>query len=177
MPGKWSSELYCLQQNRPNQSSSELIKIGNKLDVYAHGIKTRVWDKHGFGSKKATRELLEEIDSVSPDVIGLHNLHGYYINIELLFDYLKKKDIPVLWTLHDCWAFTGHCSYFDSVGCRKWIEGCYECPKIRSYPASYFTDNSKENYLQKKDIFNGVNHLSIIAYSDWLKKLVGAIFS
>lgn len=160
----------------PNGSSSKLIKIGNKLDQYLHGLKTRLFDLHGFGSKQATGDLISEIDSIDPDVIGLHNLHGYYLNIEILFKYLKEKKKPVIWTLFDCWPFTGHCTYFESIGCKRWIDGCYDCPKKNSYPASYGLDNSSNNYKNKRELFTGLDNLTIITHSNWLRDLVKKSF-
>jgi putative colanic acid biosynthesis glycosyltransferase len=151
------------------------IRIGNKLDNYAHVAKTRVFDKHGFGSKKATKEFIDKVKELDPDVIHLHNIHGYFINVELLFDYLKKSDKPVVWTLHDCWAFTGHCAYFDYVGCNKWETGCHNCPQKESYPASW-VDNSMENYNKKKEVFNGVKNLTFVSPSKWLAGLVKRSF-
>lgn len=160
----------------PNGSQSHLIKIGNQLDTYLHGLKTRILDRHGFGSKKATKTLLKKIKQINPDVMGLHNLHGYYINIELLFSFLKKYQKPVIWTLHDCWPFTGHCSFFDNVSCDKWKTECHDCPLSDKYPASWLLDNSRENYHRKKDLFNGVKNLTIVTPSHWLKNLVSQSF-
>lgn len=148
------------------------IKIGNKLDNYKHAALTRVFGKHGFGSKKATKDFIEKVKEIDPDFIHLHNIHGYYINIEILFDYLKKAGKPVIWTLHDCWSFTGHCAYFDYTGCGKWKTGCNNCPEKNSYPASILLDNSKDNYQKKKEIFTGVNNLTIVTPSKWLAGLV-----
>ena len=136
---------------RGNQSSqSNLIRIGSKMDSFLHGLRTRLFDRHGFGSKKATQQLIQEIDKIRPDAIGLHNLHGYYLNIEVLFEYLKERNIPVLWTLFDCWAFTGHCTYFDDIDCKKYQTQCEKCPKTDKYPSSLFVDNSFKNFKDKK---------------------------
>ena len=113
------------------------IKIGNKLNVYIDGVLTRLTDRAGFYSSRATKRLIMEIEKYDPDIIHLHNLHGYYINVEILFRYLKQKKKPVVWTLHDCWAFTGHCCYYSMANCEKWREGCYDCPQKKSYPSSY----------------------------------------
>src|SRR5699024_8325988 len=160
----------------PEGSRSELIKSGNEIDKYWHGFKTRVFDLHGFGSKRATRELVREINDINPDVIGLHNLHGYYVNIEILFNYLKDVQKPVLWTFHDCWPFTGHCTYFESVNCERWKTGCHDCPLKKNYPASYFLDNSRWNYAKKKELFNGLKNLTIVTPSAWLKNYVTQSF-
>jgi glycosyltransferase involved in cell wall biosynthesis len=158
------------------RSDSQLIKIGSDTDVYFHVLKTVVLDRHAFGSTSATKKLIQEIDRINPDVIGLHNLHGYYLNIEVLFNYLKSKNIPVLWTLFDCWAFTGHCSYFDNIDCKKWIIGCSHCPKKEFYPASYLLDNSTKNYEQKRELFNSLDNLQLVVHSQWLNSLVEQSF-
>ena len=152
------------------------IKIGSNLDNYAHVFKTRVFDKHGFGSINATKKFIEEVKDYDPDIIHLHNIHGYYINIEILFNYLKEANKPVIWTLHDCWAFTGHCAYFDYVGCDKWKEGCNKCPQKQGYPTSNVLDNSKYNYEKKKELFTSVKNMTIVTPSKWLANLVKESF-
>ncbi|ATP39433.1 glycosyl transferase [Solibacillus sp. R5-41] len=152
------------------------IRIGTNFDNYAHVALTRIYDKHGFGSRNATIEFLRKVEVLNPDVIHLHNIHGYYINIEMLFDYLKKSNKPVIWTLHDCWAFTGHCSHFESISCDKWKTGCSNCPQKNVYPTSLIVDNSKNNYMSKKDIFTGVRDLTIVTPSRWLSALVQESF-
>ena len=122
------------------------IKIGNKMDIYLHAILSKLFDKHGYGSKKATKKLIKDIEIYNPDIIHLHNIHGYYINLEILFNYLEKNNKTVIWTLHDCWSFTGHCAYFDYIQCTKWKNQCKKCPQKRSYPNSMFIDNSKKNF-------------------------------
>jgi glycosyltransferase involved in cell wall biosynthesis len=159
-----------------NGSKSQAIKIGSSFNTYLHGFETRLFDRHGLGSKLATRELITQINEINPDVIGIHNVHGYYLNMRILFDYLKAANKPVVYTLHDCWSFTGHCSYFDFVGCDRWKTGCFDCPSKRAYPASWFVDRSKENYAEKKVIFNGVENLTLVTPSDWLAKLVKQSF-
>jgi len=169
-------ESYIAYGRDEPKNCDTTIKIGTKYDNYSHVAVTRIYDKHGFGSKKATEEFIKKIEVLDPDVIHLHNIHGYYINIEILFNYLKKADKPVIWTLHDCWAFTGHCAYFDFVGCVKWKSGCFDCPEKKSYPASIAKDNSENNFFNKKDIFNGVNNLTIVTPSKWLANLVNDSF-
>ncbi|WP_154855438.1 glycosyltransferase [Cyclobacterium xiamenense] len=162
---------------RGNPSSkSQLIKIGDFWDIYAHGLKTVLLDRHGFGSSYATKQLLLQVERIKPDLVGLHNLHGYYLNIEILFNYLKKLDIPVVWTLHDTWSFTGHCTFFDSVGCEKWKTTCSKCPKTRRYPSSYFMDQSRRNFEDKRRVFNHVNKLHFVTPSYWLSEKVRQSF-
>lgn len=152
------------------------IRIGGDLDVYFHVFLTRVFDLHGFGSKKATKKFLKIVEEINPDIIHLHNIHGYYLNIEVLFDFLKSFDKPVVWTLHDCWAFTGHCSYFTYAKCERWKTGCYSCPEKKSYPRSVIFDNSKSNYARKKKAFIGVKNMTLVTPSQWLAGLVKESF-
>ena len=160
----------------PGGSRSQAIKVGNQLDRYLHGVKTRVLDRHGFGSKRATHELVDQIREIDPDVIGMHNLHGYYLNVEVLFHYLKEVQKPVVWTFHDCWPFTGHCAYYDRVNCQKWKTECHSCPQKKRYPASYVLDNSRKNFRQKRELFTGLENLTIVTPSHWLKNEVELSF-
>lgn len=157
-------------------SSSNHIPVGTRGDFFLHAAKTRLRDRHGFGSKNATSKLINHIKEIDPDVIGLHNLHGYYLNIDVFFNYLKQVQKPVIWTFHDCWPFTGHCSHFDYVGCDKWKTECNACPLYDRYPASWFVDNSKKNFYQKKALFTGPREMIIVTPSHWLKNLVKQSF-
>lgn len=152
------------------------IKIGTDMDNYLHVAKTRLTDKHGFGSTRATKEFIEKVEEYNPDVIHLHNIHGYYINIEVLFNYLSKSNKLVAWTLHDCWAFTGHCAHFDYIGCDKWKISCSNCSQKKGYPSSLVMDNSKWNYGKKKELFTLIKNMTIITPSQWLANLVKQSF-
>lgn len=153
-----------------------VYKIGNKYEIMWHGLITRVFDKHGFGSRNGTKKLIERIDEYQPDIIWLHNIHGYYLNIEMLFEYIKRINIQVKWTLHDCWAFTGHCSYFSFVGCDKWKSGCNSCPQLKRYPSTLFWGNVENNYRRKKSAFTGVKQMELKVVSHWLENLVKQSF-
>ena len=159
-------------RQKANCDDIRTIQIGTPLDYKIHGVMTRIFDNHGFGSKEATRRFLQQVREYDPDVIWLHNIHGYYIHIGLLFDYLKESGKKVIWTLHDCWSFTGHCAYFDFVGCDKWKTGCRNCPQKKSYPGSLVFDRSCKNYSQKRTLFTGLTGLTIITPSQWLADLV-----
>lgn len=151
-------------------------KIGNKLDNYMHVFKTRIFDKHGLGSKKATLELIKKIKEYNPDIIHLHNVHGYYINLIILFEFLKQYEKPIVWTLHDCWAFTGHCAHFTKSKCDKWKSKCKNCVEKNSYPSSIMKDNSTNNYIIKKNLFTKLKNVTIVTPSKWLANLVKESF-
>jgi len=166
----WESYIAYGRNDRPSQS--ELIKIGNDWDIKMHGFQTRLFDKHGLGSKSATIELIGKIEEISPDIIHLHNIHGYYINIEILFKYLRNTNIPVVWTFHDCWPITGHCAHFTFVGCEKWKIKCCDCPQKTSYPASWIVDRSEKNYYLKKELFTSLSNLTLVPVSKWLSGIL-----
>jgi len=170
----WESYIAYARANQP--SCSNVIKIGTNFDLIKHGILTRFTDRHGFGSKGATRELINAIKRIKPDIIQLQHLHGYFINIEILFDFLSKSDIPVVWTFHDCWSFTGHCAYYEFIGCDKWQTGCNSCPQKHEYPKSLFLDSSAKNFEDKKRLFNSVKNLTIVPVSNWLGRETKASF-
>lgn len=161
----WESYIAYARDHQP--SSSVSYKIGSAKDLYYHVIYTRLTDKHGFASKNATKKLIDKIKEVDPDIIHLQHIHGYFINIDILFNFLEQSDLPVIWTFHDCWSFTGHCAHYEFVNCQKWQIQCKDCPQISEYPKSY-KDNSYQNYIDKKRLFNSVKNLTIVPVSNWL---------
>jgi putative colanic acid biosynthesis glycosyltransferase len=165
-------ESYIAYGRDLPKNCDDVIRIGSEIDNYTHVAKTRILDKHGFGSKRATIEFIKKVKELDPDIIHLHNIHGYYIHVEILFDYLKEANKTVVWTLHDCWSFTGHCSHFDYIGCDRWKTGCFDCPQKRQYPQSYLLDNSKWNYENKRNLFTGLSDMTIVTPSEWLAKKV-----
>ena len=160
----------------PEKFKEDAYRIGSNKDVIIHAFFSRIFDNSGFLSKKATKKFISWAREYNPDIIHLHNIHGYYINIEMLFNFLAEFNKPVIWTMHDCWAFTGHCSHFDYVNCEKWKEGCFCCSQKKEYPTSLLMDRAKKNYFKKKRIFNSVDDLTIVAVSDWLKTVLEASF-
>ena len=165
-----------VDKGMPEECEAYSKRIGTDFDVKLHGFQTRFFDRHGFGSRKATEQFLEWVDEYKPDVVHLHNLHGYYINIELLFRYIKERNIPTVWTLHDCWAMTGHCTHFNAFGCEKWKTQCNHCPLKKTYPSSKFLDRSEKNYQEKRTAFTGVKDMIIATPSAWLKSIVKQSF-
>ncbi|MBI6040164.1 glycosyltransferase [Clostridium perfringens] len=157
-----------LQQNND-------IKIGNRIK---RNLERQVAYFLGIDGKlciKATKQLINKMEIIKPDIVHLHNLHNCYINLKLLFEYLNNNNIKVVWTLHDCWAFTGQCTHFASLECEKWKNGCYKCSNYKNYPKTLF-DNSKYMYRLKEKIFTSLNNLTIVVPSIWLKKQVEKSF-
>lgn len=144
--------------------------IGGKMDAKIHAGLSRLTDRSGFYSTPATKKFLQFVRNYQPDVIHLHNLHGYYINIRLLFEYLKEEfKGKVIWTLHDCWSMTGHCAHFTWAGCEKWKTGCANCSQKKGYPTSWLMDRSEKNYAQKKKLISELPNLTVVTVSQWLK--------
>ncbi len=152
------------------------ISISDMYYVKMNIAMTRLFGKHGFYSHGATHKLIKYLKRIKPDVIHLHNIHGHYLNVRMLFWYIKKHNIKTIWTLHDCWSFTGHCSHFNFVGCDKWKTGCHNCEQLREYPVSLIFDRSRGGYKAKNKVFSGVNDMTIVTPSDWLKNLVSESF-
>lgn len=165
--------MVCVPRGRHNRhrdTSYMLCLFGSRLSEDGHLILGRLTGYNGCFSRIATKRLLRRIDEFGPDVIHLHNLHNSYINLPLLFKYVKEKNIPVVWTLHDCWSFTGQCPHFVLAGCDKWRTGCHDCPQYRQYPAAY-VDRTRTMWKKKKDWFTGVPNLTIVTPSCWLGDL------
>lgn len=151
------------------------IPVVTKAGEYRHALKSMLFDAHGLGSVCETKRLLRKIEQIKPDIIHLHCIHGYYLNYKILFEYLNSTNIPVVWTFHDCWAFTGHCAHFYNAGCLKWKDGCGNCPLLNAYPRALM-DNSKRNYKLKKKLFEKNHNLHIVSVSEWLSSLVRESF-
>lgn len=161
----------------PEKYQKYAIRIGTDMGVKLHAVKTRLTDKHGLGSKRATKKFLEWAEEYSPDLLWLHNIHGYYINYEMLFAWIKKHpEMEVKWTLHDCWTFTGHCCYFDMVKCNQWKTLCQKCPQKLSYPATRVFSDCEDNFKRKQKAFTGVKNMTLITPSKWLADLVKQSF-
>ncbi|MBQ8189560.1 MAG: glycosyltransferase [Lachnospiraceae bacterium] len=171
------NEALVAVGREPFPENMEGILIGNQGDFYRHVLKNFFQGESGFGSADVTKRFLAWMDREKPDLIHLHNIHGFYIQVELLFEYIKKRNIPVVWTLHDCWSFTGHCAYYDYAACDKWKEGCNNCiHHAKVYPYALFKDNSIEAYKRKRTAFCGVKDLTIVTPSHWLKGQVEQSF-
>ena len=169
-------ESYISYGRGKPASNSKLIRIGNSSDMYFHAAISRISDSHGLYSRTATLRFIEEIKKIRPNIIHIHVLHGYYINYRILFNFLREYKKPVIWTLHDCWPFTGHCAYFDYANCNKWKTKCEKCPNLGEYPKSLFMDGSSRNYALKKESFTQIENMTLVPVSNWLGQLVSESF-
>lgn len=136
-------------------------------EIKLQALRSRILGNYGFNSAAATRRLLKQLDAFSPDIVHLHNIHGHNCHLGMLLTYLKEKKIRVVWTFHDCWTFTGYCTYFDIVCCTQWKEGCQKCPQRKKY--SWFFDRSCQQFANKKVLMSGLD-LTIVAPSNWIKR-------
>lgn len=156
-----------LGRHNKKMDSENIIFFGNRFSEDSHIVLARLTGLEGHFSIFATLSLISKLKKLKPNVIHLHNLHSCYINLPILFEYLKTADIPVVWTLHDCWAFTGHCPHYDAVGCLKWQTGCFECSLYKQYPKSFF-DNSQRMYEKKRKWFKNIKKMTLVTPSFWL---------
>lgn len=159
--------LVAHSSRNENPSQLQHYAITTRWQEVVHALGAKFLDLHGLLSTKQTRELVERIKEYQPDIIHLHNIHGYFCNFKVLFEYLDSVDTPVVWTLHDCWPFTGRCFHFVGVDCYKWKTGCYDCKAEPGYTVSKYYDRSEELYALKKRLFSSVKNLTLVPVSDW----------
>lgn len=160
------SQVFYGRKN--SDINNKEIRIGDNIGQLIHLLTSRIFDNQGLCSATDTNKFIDELASFKPDIVHLHNIHGYYINYQLLFNSFKNNNTNVVWTLHDCWPFTGHCIYYDNANCSKWQSQCASCPQTRTYPASYVFDRSRDNYNDKKNAFSNLKNLKIVVPSNWL---------
>lgn len=167
-------QAHGLKYSRPSQLITR--PVSSNFEEKIHTIYSFLFDGHGLASTKSTHRIVEWIQNIKPDVIHLHNLHGYFLNYKILFDYLSTLDTPIIWTLHDFWPITGHCAHFDNIGCTKWKTQCFACPQRSAYPRSLCIDASTRNYNIKKRAFTSIKNMIIISVSDWVGNIVKESF-
>lgn len=168
-------ESYVAYGRYSNESQSQLVRVGSSMYTYWHYGMQRIFDNEGLCSKRATRKLIAEIKRIAPDIIQLHNIHDHYLNYQILFEYLNGTDIKVVWTFHDCWAFTGHCFHFVTKNCERWKTQCCSCPLRNEYPKTLL-DRSVRNYTLKKSLFAANKNLTIVPCSEWMASFVRESF-
>lgn len=161
---------------RGGPPEGDYLRIGARRDVLYHVALTRLFDRHARGSRHATEAFVRKLQADPPDLLHLHNVHGYYLHLETLFAYIRSAGIKTLWTLHDCWALTGHCSHFTRVSCSRYRDGCHDCPQKREYPASRWMDASRKNYALKQKALTGLPNLTIAVPSAWLSQMVAGSY-
>ena len=173
----WESHIaYSGGRDGHPPHSSQLMPVGNKRDVAWHALMTRLFDAHGLASRRATRQLIRQIEKLDPDIIHIHNVHGYWLHYPLFFEYLKRSGKPVIWTVHDCWLYTGHCYYYSFARCEKWRTGCGSCPQKRSFPASWVFDRSAANWKDKQAAYGTLSNLMLAPVSDWIRREMASSF-
>ena len=168
MRNGWESYIACA---RAAQSKSKIIRIGSKWHRYPNVLWTRIFDSDSPLAKISTLKLTNDIKKLSPDIIHLHNIHGYYLHTPTLLEFLGEYNKPVVWTLHDCWPFTGHCAHFDFFGCKKWKTLCSDCPQKNKYPASWVFDSSSKNHIEKTAIISKIKKLTFVPVSKWTESI------
>lgn len=166
---------YIAYGRSMNLSKNKLLKIGSMFDVYEHYAENLFLDNEGLASRQATKKFLRIVDDIKPDIVHLHNIHDHYLNYRLLFDYLNKNEIKVVWTFHDCWPFTGHCFHFITKKCIRWKTQCYDCVLKNEYPKTLL-DRSRKHYKLKKQLFTNCKNITIVPVSYWMEEFVKESF-
>lgn len=167
----WKSYIaYSYARDGIKPCKSELVPVGGRIGILGHWLATRLFDRHGLASERDTKDFIRVIDEINPDIIHIHNIHGYFLNYKILFDYLARKNKPVVWTVHDCWLYTGHCYYYTFAGCNKWKKHCSRCPQKMKFPASYLFDRSFKNFEDKRKAFTSIqaSNMYIVPVSEWI---------
>lgn len=159
-----------------NKSQFADIQVTTKTQEKLNGVRSMLFDAHGLGLRCATKSLITKLEAIKPDIVHLHNIHGYYLNYQILFEYLAKTGIPIVWTLHDCWSMTGHCSQFENYNCDKWKTQCYDCQYHMDWYPKSVIDRSKRNFELKKQCFTSVKNMMIVPVSHWLEDVVKQSF-
>lgn len=165
-------ENYIIYSNRSNGYELGIPCAEGKY-IRFQALKSRLFGNYGFNSKKATKRIIKELERIQPDVVHLHNIHGHDCDLEMLFTYFKKSKTKLVWTFHDCWAFTGYCTHFTMAKCDKWKSECRDCVQYREF--SWLFDKSSSLYNRKKKLFEGLD-LTVVTPSVWLANLVRQSF-
>lgn len=170
-------ETVSFYGRRKGYSDMPCEKFGSWSSFWIHVIVNILFDMQGGASVYYTKKMVRRLREINPDIIHLHNMHGYYMNLPILFRYLNEEySGKIFWTFHDCWPITGHCPYFVTAKCEKWKYECNQCANKKQYPISYGIDRSKNNYKWKKAVFSKLRELTIICPSKWVKQTVGQSF-
>lgn len=171
---EWDIEAYVAYGRGERKTEKNVYNFGDSFGIYSSAIAGRLLGLNGYFNKRATKRLLQFIGKIQPDMIHMHVLHGYYVNVPMLFRYINEKQIPCIWTFHDCHAFTGNCGYF--FDCRQWQQGCKNCPYLRNYPASLFFDRTEKMWKDKQGLFTEGKKKWIVTPSRWLQAEVALSF-
>jgi glycosyltransferase involved in cell wall biosynthesis len=165
-------ENYILYSSRTNGYPLGIACSDGRY-IRIQALKSRILGNYGFNSRNATRKMIDELKRIQPDIVHLHNIHGHDCDLELLFSYFRKKQTKLVWTFHDCWAFTAYCPHFTMMRCDKWKTQCSDCVQCRDF--SWLLDRSKELFEKKRRLFRGLD-LTIVTPSRWLADLVKESF-
>lgn len=172
----YSTHVYSTKYTKLPPAPKGHRYYGSYFENFIHSLLAHCFGTNGAHSKFATRRLIWQLKKLKPDVIHLHNVHAFCLSLPVLLRYIKKNNIRTIWTLHDCWTFTGHCTYFDMVGCDRWKTGCYNCPQYNTEYLKTWRDGSKKMYARKKKWLTGVKDMTLVTPSKWLAGLVSQSF-
>ncbi len=162
---KYDIESTVLYAGHCSNAGENDVSYMSQFSIKKNALLSRIFGNYGFQTKKETKKMIQALRQIDPQVIHLHNLHGHNCNLQLLFDYIREKHIKVIWTFHDCWAFTAYCPHYDMIGCDRWLSRCHHCPQRKRF--SWFFDRSAQLFTKKKQLFAGVD-MTIVTPSQWM---------
>lgn len=169
-------EPLIVYGRKNTKNDANTYKISNDIKTLWAMGSTILFNNELILNKGNTKKLIKKIEEFKPDIIHLHNLHGYYVNYKELFEYLNTKNIKIIWTHHDCWPITGYCPHFDLIKCEKYKTHCENCPYGFDYPFSLFKQNLRKHFNIKKELFTNNDNLTIAVTSNWSKKKIKESF-
>ncbi len=167
----FSPYYYQKSSKMENQSIENHTFFSSLIETKIHIGLAEMTGLHGCWSFFGTGQLIRSLKKIKPDILHLHNLHNFTINLPMLFAYIKKERVSTVWTLHDCWSMTGKCPHFQVTQCDKWKTGCFRCPVVREYPKAYI-DQTKLMWRLKRKWFTGITNMMIVTPSQWLANIV-----
>ena len=163
-------KIAYARDNSSQVNADDLFCFSNRSSLYANYLKATLFGHEGSYAKKQTEKLIDFIMEFKPDIVNIHSLYGYYLNIEILLSFLAKYDFNVFLTLHSCWDFTGHCCYYTFNNCQKWIfDKCADCGNYKTYPKSLFKENTQRNFLEKEKLYSSLRRCTLICPSGWME--------
>lgn len=163
-------EVTIASGRRAPAAGFENLRIGGLFPTLLHVAGTRLLDSHGLWSRRATLRFMADVRRLEPDVIHMHNIHGYYLHYPTLIEGLSSLGKPVFWSLHDCWPLTGHCAFPED--CPAYTTGCGTCPRKAEYPSSWLRDGSARNHSEKARVFGSAKNLTLLPVSEWMNGII-----
>lgn len=163
-------ECLTFYGNHPGNYQGDTRFMGSFLSHKVHALTSRLFADAGKGSIFATRRLVEFLSEYKPDIVHLNNLHGNFIHINKILNYLADNDIATVVHLHDCFFFTGGCMHYTVNNCYKWQTDCNNCRFLSRGKDFIFKNRASRNLKNKIHLFNAIPRLAVCGVSKWTEQ-------